>query len=162
MEGAVYLGRTEKGQTEILQGGKSLRWKLRAVLFFVDATKTAAEVERHIRMIDAPPDAIDQLVALGHIETVGYAPPPPAPPAATPDSRIAHFRVAKAFMNEAIVDALGIMALRFTLKLERCAAAEDLIGLLPAYTEALQKKLNREVARALVEHTHGLLLAARA
>ena len=79
----------------------------------------------------------------------------------TPEERVANFRVAKTFMNDTIVDALGIRAFGFTLKLERCSTAEDLINLLPAYTESLLKKVDREAARALVERTRELLLAAR-
>ena len=64
-------------------------------------------------------------------------------------------------MNDTIVDALGIRAFGFTLKLERCATADDLVPLLPAYTEALLKKLDREAVRALVERTRELLIACR-
>ncbi len=64
-------------------------------------------------------------------------------------------------MNETIVDTLGIRAFFFTLKLERCVTADDLIVLLPAYTEALMQKLDRDLVRALVERTRELLLAAR-
>ena len=127
-------------------------------------------------MIGAPVDAIDQLVAGGYVAEIGAAAPAVsavdagAPVALaptslsaplTPEERVANFRVAKTFMNETIVDALGIRAFGFTLKLERCSTAEDLIELLPTYTESLLKKVNREAARALVERTRELLLAAR-
>ena len=71
-----------------------------------------------------------------------------------------NFRVAKAFMNETIVDALGIRAFGFTLRLERCATTEDLVALLPSYAEALLKKLDRDATRALVERTRALLASA--
>lgn len=167
------FGRTAKGQAEIAQGGKSLRGKLRTVLFLIDANKPLVDIEQQVKLIGAPVDAIDQLVAGGYVAEIGNAGAPAAAgapvaleaavPAAqlTPEERVANFRVAKTFMNETIVDALGIRAFGFTLKLERCSTAEDLIALLPAYTESLLKKVDREAARALVERTRELLLAAR-
>ena len=41
------------------------------------------------------------------------------------EDQVAQFRVAKAFMNETVVDSLGIRAFLFTLKLEKCATATD-------------------------------------
>jgi hypothetical protein len=158
------FGRTAKGQAEIAQGGKSLRGKLRTVLFLIDANKPAADIEQQIRLLGAPVDAIDQLVAAGYVAAVGTTgTAAAAPPTATlsTEDRLVNFRVAKTFMNETIVDALGIRAFGFTLKLERCSAVEDLINLLPAYTEALLKKLDRDATRLLVERTRELLLAAR-
>jgi hypothetical protein len=168
------FGRTAKGQAEIAQGGKSLRGKLRTVLFLVDANKALVDIEQQVRLIGAPVDAIDQLVAGGYVAEIGGAGAPAAAPGApvalapaspatplTTDERLANFRVAKNFMNETIVDALGIRAFTFTLKLERCSTVEDLIALLPTYTEALLKKLDREAVRALVERTRELLVAAR-
>ena len=165
------FGRTAKGQAEIAQGGKSLRGKLRTVLFLIDANKPLVDIEQQVKLIGAPVDAIDQLVAGGYVAEVGAAGVQALAPAAlspsgaavalSPEDRVASFRVAKAFMNDTIVDSLGIRAFGFTLKLERCSTAEDLINLLPAYTEALLKKLDREAARALVERTRELLLAAR-
>jgi len=163
------FGRTAKGQAEIAQGGKSLRGKLRTVLFLIDANKPLVDVEQQIKLIGAPIDAIDQLVAGGYVAEIGGAgggtqpalAPIPAPSAQSTEDRLVNFRVAKTFMNDTIVDALGIRAFVFTLKLERCSTAEDLIDLLPTYTEALLKKLDRDATRALVERTRELLLAAR-
>lgn len=160
------FGRTAKGQAEIAQGGKSLRGKLRTVLFLVDANKPLVDVEQQIKLIGAPIDAIDQLVAGGYVAEIGGAMQPalapiPAPSTQSTEDRLVNFRVAKTFMNDTIVDALGIRAFVFTLKLERCSTAEDLIDLLPTYTEALLKKLDRDATRALVERTRELLLTAR-
>lgn len=163
------FGRTAKGQAEIAQGGKSLRGKLRTVLFLVDANKPLVDVEQQIKLIGAPIDAIDQLVAGGYVAEIGGAggamqpalAPIPAPSTQSTEDRLVNFRVAKTFMNDTIVDALGIRAFVFTLKLERCSTAEDLIDLLPTYTEALLKKLDRDATRALVERTRELLLTAR-
>ena len=155
------FGRTPKGHSEISQGHKSLKGKLRTVLFLVDAGKTADDIQRKVLLIGAPPDSIAQLVAAGYVAEVGQAGAPPAEAAASVDDRVADFRVAKAFMNETIVDALGIRAFGFTLRLERCATTEDLVAILPSYAEALLKKLDRDATRALVERTRELLASAR-
>lgn len=155
------FGRTVKGHEEIMQGRKSLKGKLRTVLFLIEAGKDAEDIQRQVLMIGAPADAIAQLVAAGYVAEIGQPGAPLLESAAAVDDRVANFRVAKAFMNETIVDALGIRAFGFTLRLERCATADDLIALMPAYTEALLKKLDREATRALVERMRELLLASR-
>jgi hypothetical protein len=155
------FGRTAKGQGEITLGRKALKGKLRTVLFLVDAGKPADDIQRQVLLIGAPVDSLAQLVAAGYVAEVG-APGAPLPDGVTSiEDAVANFRVAKAFMNETIVDALGIRAFGFTLKLERCATADDLVTLLPTYTESLLKKLDREAVRALVERTRELLLACR-
>ena len=65
-------------------------------------------------------------------------------------------------MNETVVDALGIRAFLFTLKLEKCATATDLATLLPGYAEALLKKLDREAVRAMVERAREFIADAGA
>lgn len=155
------LVRTQKGHNEIAQGHKSLKGKLRTVLFLIDAGKTAEEIQRQVLLIGAPADSIAQLAAGGYVAEIGQVATPAPEGTALVEDRVANFRVAKAFMNETIVDALGIRAFGFTLRLERCATAEDLVALLPAYTEALLKKLDRDATRALVERTRELLAACR-
>ena len=159
------FARTEKGHAEIVQRGKTLRGKLRTVLFFVDPGKPLDEIQRQAAQIGAPADALVQLVAEGYIAEIGGTgdAPAAAPFAAAGDigDELGRFRVAKAFMNDTIVDTLGIRAFGFTLKLERCATRADLVGLLPNYTEALAKKLDRNAARALVERMRELIGAGR-
>lgn len=155
------FGRTQKGHSEISQGQKSLKGKLRTVLFLIDAAKSAEDIQRQVLLIGAPEDSIAQLVTAGYVAEIGQAGAPMPGGAGSTEDRVANFRVAKAFMNETIVDALGIRAFGFTLRLERCATADDLVALLPTYTEALLKKLDRDATRALVERTRELLAACK-
>ena len=67
------------------------------------------------------------------------------------------FRIAKAFMNDTIVDAMGIRAFVFTLRLERCATRADLKTLLPDYERSLAKKRPPWDATVLIERTRELL-----
>jgi hypothetical protein len=161
MEAERY-GRTPKGQEEISQSRKTLPAKLRTVLFLIEADKDIREIERKIMLIGAPPDALMQLVSGGYIAPVTAFNAPIMAGTLSIEEQIAQFRVAKAFMNETVVDALGVRAFFFTLKLEKCATAADLGMLLPDYAQALLKKLDREAVRALVEHTRELLSAASA
>ena len=91
--------RTQKGHDEITSQRKTLKGKLRTILFLVDPGKPA----------------------------------------------------------DAIVDALGMRAFVFTLRLERCATRADLAALLPDYSQALTKKLDRNTVSALLDRTRELL-----
>jgi hypothetical protein len=155
------FARTARAHDEISNRRKSLRGKLRTALFLVDPAKSLDALQQQFALIGAPADALAQLVAGGYVEEIGAAagPAPAAAPGDTAaiDDEVASFRVAKAYMNDTIVDALGIRAFGFTLRLERCATRVDLAALLPAYAEALGKKLDGNVARALVERLRELL-----
>src|SRR5262245_46478649 len=120
MEAQRY-DRTSKGHHEMSQSKKTLPAKLRTVLFLVDAGKDVQDLQRQIMLIGAPVDALEQLVNGGYIAPVGQLSAPITGGTQSIEDQIAHFRVAKAFMNDTIVDALGIRAFGFTLKLERCA-----------------------------------------
>jgi len=148
------LARTEKGQAEIVQQHRNLRGKLRTVLFLVDPGKSLDEIRQQAARIGAPDDALAQLLAEGYITELGAA----APAAGGDDAE--RFRVAQAFMNAAIVDALGIRAFLFTRRLERCASCADLTALLPDYAAALGRKLDPADVDSLVARTRGLLAVA--
>ena len=70
---------------------------------------------------------------------------------------VGRFRIAKAFMNDTIVDVLGIRAFMFTLRLERCATRADLKALLPDYVEALRKRRSEANVVVLLERTRELV-----
>ncbi|MCC6377797.1 MAG: hypothetical protein IT519_03180 [Burkholderiales bacterium] len=151
--------KTPKGHDEITQGRKNLKGKLRTVLFLVDAGKDVASIQQQITLIGAPPDAIAQLATAGYIAPIGGPLTPTNDSVAVNGSSdpVASFRVAKAFMNETIVDARGIRSFGFTLKLERCSTLADLAALMPEYTEGLLKSLDREVVRAMVDRARELV-----
>jgi len=158
---ATRYARTPQGHDEITQGRKNLRGKLRTVLFLIDAAKSVDDIQRQVAMIGAPSDAIAQLETGGYVAKVGSV-AMPSGDAAPPADPVASFRVAKAFMNESIVEARGIRAFGFTLRLERCATQADLAALLPDYAEALMKSLDRDAVRALVDRARELVTAGAA
>jgi hypothetical protein len=156
-----------------------LKGKLRTVLFLIDPGKPVDAILEQVALIGAPADSLAQLATEGYIEEIGgqgadsfasgavpdaaNAPAAGAMPASalSVEDEVANFRLAKAFMNDTIVDALGIRAFTFTLRLERCSTRDDLSALLPDYTEALLKKLERPAVRALVDRTRELVTAGR-
>ena len=155
--------KTDKGRAEIADRQRNLRGKLRTVLFLVDPGKSLDEIRQQAAQIGAPDDAITQLVAEGYIAQVGAGAPAVAVVAAAadlPTDELERFRAAKAFMNDTIVDVLGIRAFLFTMRLERCATRADLAALLPDYAAALAKKREPAEADVLVQRTREMVTAA--
>ena len=138
-----------------------MRGKPRTLLFLIEPGKPLEVIQQHAAQIGASSDALAQLIADGYV--VELRPGVTAPGAPDADSgasglgEVERFRIAQAFMNNTIVDALGIRAFMFTLRLERCATRSDLKALLADYASLLVKKLDRERARALIERTQELL-----
>ena len=154
------LARTEKGHGEIVEGRRNLRGKVRTLLFLIDPAKSAEQIEQQASQIGATYEQLAQLVADGYVvelvtETAIAANDDKA--AVDVIDEVGRFRIAKAFMNDTIVDALGIRAFLFTLRLERCATRADLKTLLPDYARSLMKKLPVPDASVLIERTGELL-----
>ena len=154
------FARTEKGHGEIVEGRRNLRGKVRTLLFLIDPAKSAEQIEQQASQIGATYEQLAQLVADGYVVELGTE----TAIAANDDKaavdvidEVGRFRIAKAFMNDTIVDALGIRAFLFTLRLERCATRADLKTLLPDYGQSLMKKLPPADASVLIDRTGELL-----
>ena len=72
---------------------------------------------------------------------------PELPSAAGTDAE--RFRLAVKFMNVTAVDALGLRAFFFTLKLEKCGTQADLLALLPDYLRLVQRGSGQATAMVL-------------
>ena len=155
------LARTEKGHSEIVDGRRSLRGKVRTLLFLIDPAKSAEQIEQQANQIGATYEQLAQLIADGYVVEFGTGTAVAANDEQAVNvgviDEVGRFRIAKAFMNDTIVDALGIRAFLFTLRLERCATRADLKTLLPDYGRSLMKKLPRPDASVLIERTGELL-----
>lgn len=150
--------RTEKGHGEIVEGRRNLRGKVRTLLFLIDPAKSAEQIEQQAAQIGAAYEELAQLITNGYVVELDVGAATPANDAVAGDvDEVGRFRVAKAFMNDTIVDVLGIRAFVFTLRLERCATRADLKALLPDYAQALMKKRAQADAAVLVERTRELL-----
>ena len=154
--------KTDKGLEEIRSRGKNLRGRLRTMLILIDPSKTDAELRTSAAQIGVEPEFLETLlrdgyVALvGGIDTAGSASGEANPRVVTRDE-LARFRAAKAFINETIVDALGVRAFLFTLKLERCSTRADLAALMPDYEKSIRKFRGEAETKLLVERAHELL-----
>ena len=152
------FARTEKGHGEIVQGRRNLRGKVRTLLFLIDPAKSAEQIEQQAAQIGAAYDDLFKLIADGYVVELGTATPAnDAIAGVGAIDEVGRFRIAKAFMNDTIVDALGIRAFVFTLRLERCATRADLKALLPDYEQSLAKRRQPWDATVLIERTRELL-----
>ena len=162
MSAAYIYGKTDLGVREVTERKIKLPPRLRTMLILVDGHQPALILEEEAKTIGAPPDFFDQLLGMQLIEKIGsvnsqvvLAPDNIArPPAADEYTR---FRVAKDFMNVTIVDALGIRAFFFTLKLERAGNLADLRELIGAYGEAITKGSGADQARVFTERLRAML-----
>src|SRR5436853_3010350 len=141
---ARRFARTEKGHGEIVQGRRNLRGKARTLLFLIDPAKSAEQIEQQAAQIGAAYDELAKLIHDGYVVELGTSTPASANDAIAGEiDEVGRFRIAKAFMNDTIVDALGIRAFVFTLRLERCATRDDLKALFADYSQAVVKKRGR-------------------
>jgi hypothetical protein len=85
------------------------------------------------------------------------AEPVAADAGAISNDEFARFRDAKTFMNETVVNALGIRAFLFTLRLERCSTRADLVALFPDYEKAIRKASGETDAQVLASHLRDML-----
>ena len=154
------FARTEKGHGEIVEGRRNLRGKVRTLLFLIDPAKSAEQIEHQAAQIGAAYEQLAQLITDGYIVELdigGATPANDAIAGVTEIDEAGRFRIAKAFMNDTIVDAMGIRAFVFTLRLERCATRADLKALLRDYERSLAKKRPPWDATVLIERTRELL-----
>jgi len=159
MADTTRYAKTEKGAAELRSRGQNLRGRMRTMLILIDPSKTGDELRASAAQIGVDADFIETLIRDGYIAAVGGT---GSAPAATParevsKGELARFRAAKAFINETIVDALGVRAFFFTLKLERCASRADLARLLPDYAKAIAKFRGDAETRLLVERATELV-----
>jgi hypothetical protein len=151
--------KTDKGLEEIRSRGKSLRGRLRTMLILIDPSKTDAELRASAAQIGVEPEFLDTLLRDGYVAAVGANDTADTESTARVVTRdeLARFRAAKVFINETIVDALGVRAFLFTLKLERCSTRADLAALMPDYEKSIRKFRGEAETKLLVERAHELL-----
>lgn len=153
MADATRHAKTEKGIVEIRSRGKNLRGRMRTMLILVDPSKTSDELHASAAQIGVEAGFLETLVRDGYVAAVAgtdNTPSEEVPRTVTKDE-MARFRAAKAFINETVVDALGVRAFMFTLRLERCSTRADLALLLPDYAKAIGKACDESETRLLVE-----------
>jgi hypothetical protein len=164
--------KTEKGSEEIVSRKYKLAPKLRTILILMDgktSVDTLAEVTRHMGL---PDDYLAYMEKEGFISALDadspYTSAPGTPgeagagsvaasgPAAS-QNPVTRFRQAQRFMNNTVVDAIGVRSFFFTLKLERCSTTNELAELLGEYTRLIAKGDGEDMAALLTERARDLL-----
>jgi hypothetical protein len=151
--------KTAKGVAEVEARSKKLPQRLRTILIMIDGTLTAGQLlERAVKM-GVPSDFLDSLQKEGLVEarSTGSQAAAEAVATVTTASDADRFRAAQKFMNDTVVDALGMRAFMFTLKLERCFTCAELNDLMDAYVKAITKGSGDEVAAVLKLRAQELL-----
>lgn len=162
MSGAVVYAKTAKALEEIQTKKYKLKSKARNLLFLIDGTKPVDSVTEMSRQLGISNSELVELETDGFIVKSGGA-----GEAANADSaavsedlgtdEAGRFRVAKKYMNDTIVNSLGLKAFFFTLKLEKCGTRADLANLLDDYGKAIAKASNVETAKVLVRRARELV-----
>jgi hypothetical protein len=171
------IDKTVKGLQEVKSKGLGLPPRLRSLLIMADGRQTLSQLQSAASQIGAPADALQQLLQQGLVTTRGGAAPPRAP-AAGPVAAAAsaqpldlpldvpvagtdpgdRLRAAQKFMNNTAVDALGMRAVFFTLKIERCYNRDDLLALMPEYRRLMTKASGDDAAQVLEVRARAILL----
>ena len=155
MDSATVYQKTRKGEDEIKARSAKLIPKLRTMLILIDGSKTAGQLDGLAKQLGLPGDYIAQLEGQGLIARAG--PAPAADQAAPPQDEFQRFSTARRFMNDTVVNALGIRAFFFTLKLEKASTRRELADLLDDYRNAVAKGAGAEEAALLSERAREML-----
>ena len=162
MSVAMVYAKTSKAVEEIQTKKYKLKPKARNLLFLIDGSKSVEAIDEMSRQLGLSNSELGELEADGFIVKSGSA-DTGATQAATAvreevqTDEAGKFRVAKKYINDTIVNSLGLKAFFFTLKLEKCATRADLAELLPDYAAALTKASNVETAKVLQKRARELL-----
>ena len=157
MESAAAITRTPAGNGEIRERHHKLNPKQRALLILIDGTRNAAFHREQGRRLGLPADTLEQFENLGLVGEAVAAPAAAVEDVATSGDEVRRFMAARQLMNDAVVDALGLRAFFFTLKIERTGSLADLRALLPEYSRQLRRVHGAEVANELIGRAEQLL-----
>lgn len=174
----IYI-KTPLGIDEVQNRKLNLAPRLRTMLIMIDGHKPVSVLKQDATKFGCPENFIESLEAAGLIARVGattgitasaptvavnapvassdsITPSSPSVAAQTFQDEYARFRFAKDFMNNAVVNSLGMKAFFFTLKLERAGTVDDLRGLVKPFQDALTKATSAakadEITKQLLEY----------
>ena len=149
--------KTDAGNREVKSRALKLPQRVRTMLILVDGTSTEAQLRDAAARMSVQEDFIEMLSAQGLIAAVSVRRSGTvlreAAAANEPLtlSEAERCTAARKFMNNSVVDAVGLRAFFFTLKVEKCYSRADLAALLPDYTKAITKGSGAEMAKLLTE-----------
>jgi hypothetical protein len=157
METTDIVIKTAAGADELKSRSHKLSPRLRTMLIMIDGSLSVGQLKHAAASLSVPGDFVEQLLGDGLIELVPVAGKASVAPVLDVRSEAERFGEARKLMNDTVVDALGIRAFFFTLKLEKCYTRADLLALLPDYQKAIGKGSGAEVAKVLEQRARDLL-----
>lgn len=139
--------------------------RMRSLLLQVDGRKTGSELAELSHSLGAPADCLDTLQSLGLIAADANSTPANAAPSAPahgssqamPSDPFERLQEATRLMNKAASDYLGLKALFFTLKVEKCANRSELKQLLGELQTAVGKSRDKQRGELLIADIYSLL-----
>ncbi|MEG3790266.1 hypothetical protein V1318_09055 [Lysobacter sp. CCNWLW3] len=159
------LSKTEAGREEIEHRTRKLPTVLRSLLLLVDGQRDVAQLRTVAAGLHGPPDALEQLVAMGLIGVGGQASAavraslaaaangaqaaPSAAPAHAAGDSSSRYGVLYTLMSEAVREQLGLRGYFLQLKIERSADLAELAQLLPDLRAAVAKARDAALADEL-------------
>jgi hypothetical protein len=183
-ENQVYI-KTALGSQELQSRARRLPSRVRTLLILVDGVQTLGQLQAAAAQLSAPEASLQLLIEQGlieakpkssarltaaaptHINALAAGEPVPAVGSVDVDISVepaltdaARYLAAQKLMNDSVVDALGLRAFFFTLKLERSFNCDDLRNTLPDFSKALSKGKD-PAAAALIEARVRVLLNAK-
>jgi hypothetical protein len=151
---------------------------LRILFFMIDGVTPAAEILGQLSGLGVGPEAFDRLHAAGYIvplapllstqapaAVAAYSPaeterrpePPPFPGRVSAQNvETDRFMSARTFLNETVVNAVGLRSFLFTLKLEKANSLKDLRNLIVDYARLIEKGTGKLEAEVLTRRAREL------
>lgn len=143
--------KTDQGRAEIDNRERRLQAGLRSVLLLVDGRRTVAELQELGKRLNAPEDALQQLLSLQLISGEVAVIAPVAANESMASGQANRYGVLYALMTDAVRERLGVLGYLFQLKLERATNEAELEGLLPDLQTALAKRTSAQGAATIIE-----------
>jgi hypothetical protein len=169
MQSTDVPNKTAAGYAEIQNRKLHLGARQRTLLISIDGAHTIQQVREQFRVLGDVTPLIEELHTAGLVHLNGHSTvasnDPTAPTLAPMASGSMHVMpplgLVRQFMNETAVDAVGLRAFMFTLKLERCSTKHELIDVVPEYKRILGKarKADPGYADALASRAEAMLAA---
>jgi hypothetical protein len=164
MQPTDVLVKTDKGVEEVKTRKYRLAARSRILLFMIDGRHAIGEILDQTSKLGMPATALKELIDGEFVTNISASTIRAAAPGtsgsgggeAVSDDVERYIRAQK-FMNDTIVDALGIKAFFFTLKLERCANIADLQELMDDYSKAMEKNMGGDMAQLAIRRVRDLL-----
>jgi hypothetical protein len=146
---ALLHAKTAAGRQEIEDRARRLPAALRSILLMVDGQRDESELRGVFEGLRAPPDALQQLAALGLIEVVGgrAEPVPQRGLCSGREQDPALYQQLYDAMSDAVRRHLGLKGYFMQLKIERCTDAVALEKLCPEMIAAIGKARSPALAQ---------------